>query len=216
MTSNEVREKYLSFFKERGHSIIPSSSLVPENDPTTLFVGSGMQPLIPYLLGQKHPMGSRLVNSQKSFRADDIEEVGDNRHTTFFEMLGNWSLGDYFKEEQLSWFFSFLTDELDLDPQKLYVTVFSGDQENNIPKDVESIAVWKRLFTEKGIEAKDIDLETEEEGYKKGMQKGRIFAYGVKKNWWSRSGIPSNMPVGEPGGPDSEDFYDLVTPHNPE
>ena len=146
MSSNEIREKYLNFFKERVHNIIPSSSLVPENDPTTLFVGSGMQPLIPYLLGQKHPMGSRLVNSQKSFRADDIEEIGDNRHTTFFEMLGNWSLGDYFKEEQLSWIFSFLVDELGLPPENLYMTVFLGDKENNIPKDEESIGILKRLF----------------------------------------------------------------------
>jgi len=217
MGSNEIREKYLNFFKERGHSIIPSSSLVPENDPTTLFVGSGMQPLIPYLLGERHPMGSRLVNSQKSFRADDIEEVGDNRHTTFFEMLGNWSLGDYFKEEQLSWFFEFLTEELRLDPQKLYVTVFSGDEENeenNIPKDEESIGILKRLFKEKGIEAKDIELGTEETGYEKGMQGGRIFSYGAKKNWWSRAGVPSNMPSGEPGGPDSEVFFDFGTPHN--
>ncbi|MCH8048919.1 alanine--tRNA ligase, partial [Patescibacteria group bacterium] len=214
MSSNEIREKYLNFFKEKGHNIIPSSSLVPENDPTTLFVGSGMQPLIPYLLGQKHPMGSRLVNSQKCFRADDIEEIGDNRHTTFFEMLGNWSLGDYFKEEQLSWVFAFLTDELGLPPEKLYMTVFSGDKENNIPKDVESIGILKRLFQEKGIEAKDIELGTQEEGYEKGMQGGRIFAYGVKKNWWSRAGIPSNMPKGEPGGPDSEIFFDFGTPHN--
>ena len=199
MSSNEIREKYLNFFKERGHSIIPSSSLVPENDPTTLFVGSGMQPLIPYLLGQEHPMGHRLVNSQKSFRADDIEEVGDNRHTTFFEMLGNWSLGDYFKEEQLPWFLSFLTDELGLDPKKLYVTVFSGDSENNISKDEESIAIWKRLFKERGIEAKEGE---------------RIFTYDVKKNWWSRTGIPSNMPSGEPGGPDSEVFYDFGIPHD--
>ena len=214
MSSNEIREKYLNFFKERGHNIIPSSSLVPENDPTTLFVGSGMQPLIPYLLGQKHPMGSRLVNSQKSFRADDIEEIGDNRHTTFFEMLGNWSLGDYFKEKQLSWVFSFLVDELGLPVEKLYMTVFLGDRENNIPKDEESIGILKRLFQEKGIEAKDIELGTEEVGYEKGMQGGRIFAYGSKKNWWSRAGIPSNMPAGEPGGPDSEIFFDFGTPHN--
>lgn len=214
MSSNEIREKYLNFFKERGHNIIPSASLVPENDPTTLFVGSGMQPLLPYLLGEKHPMGSRLVNSQKSFRADDIEEVGDNRHTTFFEMLGNWSLGDYFKEEQLPWFFEFLTKELGLDPQKLYVTVFSGDKENNIPKDEESIAIWKRLFKEKGIEAKDIEFGTEEQGAELGMQEGRIFAYDVKKNWWSRAGVPGNMPTGEPGGPDSEVFYDFETPHD--
>ena len=214
MSSNEIREKYLNFFKERVHNIIPSSSLVPENDPTTLFVGSGMQPLIPYLLGQKHPMGSRLVNSQKSFRADDIEEIGDNRHTTFFEMLGNWSLGDYFKEEQLSWIFSFLVDELGLPPENLYMTVFLGDKENNIPKDEESIGILKRLFQEKGIEAKDIELGSEEVGYAKGMQGGRIFAYGSKKNWWSRAGIPSNMPTGEPGGPDSEIFFDFGNPHN--
>lgn len=214
MNSNEIREKYLNFFKERVHNIIPSSSLVPENDPTTLFVGSGMQPLIPYLLGQKHPMGSRLVNSQKSFRADDIEEIGDNRHTTFFEMLGNWSLGDYFKEEQLSWIFSFLVDELGLPPENLYMTVFLGDKENNIPKDEESIGILKRLFQEKGIEAKDIELGSEEVGYEKGMQGGRIFAYGSKKNWWSRAGIPSNMPTGEPGGPDSEIFFDFGNPHN--
>jgi len=199
MGSNEIRSKYLDFFKERGHSVISSASLVPENDPTTLFVGSGMQPLLVYLLGQKHPMGSRLVNSQKSFRAEDIEEVGDNRHTTFFEMLGNWSLGDYFKEEQLPWLFSFLTDELGLPPEKLYVTVFSGDQENSIPKDEESIVIWKRLFKEKGIEA--------EEGT-------RIFSYGAKKNWWSRAGVPSTMPPGEPGGPDSEVFFDFGTLHN--
>ncbi|MDP4007239.1 MAG: alanine--tRNA ligase [bacterium] len=199
MSSNEIREKYLSFFKKKGHSIIPSASLVPENDPTTLFVGSGMQPLIAYLLGQKHPMGSRLVNAQKSFRADDIEEVGDNRHTTFFVMLGNWSLGDYFKEEQLCWFFSFLTEELGLKPERLYITVFSGDAKNGIPKDEESIAIWKRLFAEKGIEAKEGE---------------RIFAYGNEKNWWSRAGVPSNMPAGEPGGPDSEVFYDFGTVHD--
>ena len=109
MTLDEVRTKYLEFFKERGHTVIPSASLVPQNDPTTLFTGSGMQPLLPYLLGRDHPEGKRLVDSQKCFRSMDIEEVGDNRHTTFFEMLGNWSLGDYFKKEQLPWFLEFLT-----------------------------------------------------------------------------------------------------------
>src|SRR3990167_3630448 len=104
MDSKLVRQKYLQFFKNRGHAVIPSAPLVPENDPSTLFTSSGMQPLVPYLLGQPHPKGNRLVNSQKSFRAQDIEEVGDNRHTTFFEMLGNWSLGDYFKKEQLPFF----------------------------------------------------------------------------------------------------------------
>ena len=111
MTVNEVRKRYLDFFKARGHAIIPSAPIVPENDPTTLFTSSGMQPLVPYLLGQPHPAGSRLADSQMSFRAEDIEEVGDNRHTTFFEMLGNWSLGDYFKEEQLVWCYEFLTDK---------------------------------------------------------------------------------------------------------
>lgn len=135
--------------------MVPSASLVPENDPTTLFTGSGMQPLIPYLLGEKHPMGVRLVNSQKSFRAEDIEEIGDNRHTTFFEMLGNWSLGDYFKKDQLAWFFKFLTEEIGLDPHQIYVTVFTGDEANGIPRDEESAEIWKNLFVEKGIEAKE-------------------------------------------------------------
>ena len=111
MTLNEIRKRYLAFYKERGHVVIPSALLVPENDPTTLFTSSGMQPLVPYLLGQPHPEGKRITNAQKSFRADDIDEVGDNRHTTFFEMLGNWSLGDYFKAEQLPWIFEFLTDK---------------------------------------------------------------------------------------------------------
>jgi len=189
--------------------VIPSASLVPENDPTTLFVGSGMQPVIPYLLGQKHPLGSRITDSQKCFRAEDIEEVGDNRHTTFFEMLGNWSLGDYFKEEQLSWLFEFLTDKIGLDPKKLYVTVFAGDPKNNIPRDEESVQIWKRLFAEKKIEAADVELLTEEKGGELGMQNGRIFYYDAKKNWWSRAGVPENMPAGEPGGPDSEVFYEF-------
>src|SRR3954468_15229482 len=115
MTSHEIRAKYLEFFKNRGHAVVPSASLVPENDPTTLFTGSGMQPMVPYLLGQKHPLGTRIADSQKSFRAEDIEEVGDNRHTTFFEMLGNWSFGDYWKEEQLTWMFEFLTDVIGID-----------------------------------------------------------------------------------------------------
>jgi alanyl-tRNA synthetase len=215
MTLNDIRSKYLAFFKAQGHAIIPSASVVPENDPTTLFTGSGMQPLVPYLLGKDHPAGKRLVNSQKSFRAMDIEEVGDNRHTTFFEMLGNWSLGDYFKSEQLPWFFSFLTDVVGLDPNKLYVTVFIGDDKNDVPRDTESAAIWKKIFAAKGIEAKDVLIGSEEEGYKKGMQGGRIFYYDAKKNWWSRAGVPENMPVGEPGGPDSEVFFDFGTTHDP-
>lgn len=214
LSLGELRQKYLVYFKERGHSVIPSSSLVPENDPTTLFTGSGMQPLVPYLLGKDHPQGTRITDSQKCFRSMDIEEVGDNRHTTFFEMLGNWSLGDYFKEEQLAWFFGFLTGEVGLDPENLYVTVFIGDETNNIPRDTESVAIWKKLFTEKGIDAKDVLIGSEAEGAQKGMQGGRIFYYEAKKNWWSRAGTPENMPPGEPGGPDSEVFYDFGTPHD--
>lgn len=151
-----------------------------------------MQPLVSYLLGQPHPAGKRLVDSQKCFRAQDIEEVGDNRHDTFFEMLGNWSLGDYFKKEQLEWIFEFLTRELGLDPKKLYVTVFEGNE--TVPKDTESIEIWKELFEKVGIKV--------EEGI-------RIFSYPASKNWWSRSGEPENMPPGEPGGPDSEIFFDF-------
>ncbi|TAK59178.1 alanine--tRNA ligase [Patescibacteria group bacterium] len=209
MTVNELRSKYLEFFKARGHQVIPSVSLVPENDPTTLFVSSGMQPLLPYFLGTPHPMGTRVTNSQKSLRTQDIEEVGDNRHTTFFEMPGNWSFGDYFKEEQLPWFFEFLTDVVGLDPKHLYVTAFIGDESLGIPRDTDSADIWKRLFSSKGIEAKDVALGSEEEGGMKGMQGGRIFYYDAKKNWWSRAGTPSAMPAGEPGGPDSEVFYDF-------
>ncbi len=209
MSGNEIREKYLQFMKHHGHEVIPSAALVPENDPTTLFTGSGMQPLIPYLMGEPHPMGNRLTDSQKCFRAEDIEEVGDNRHTTFFEMLGNWSLGDYFKKEQLRQFFTFLTDEVGLDPKRIYVTVFAGDESLGIPRDEESVATWKELFAEKNIDAKDVFIGSEENGYEVGMQGGRIFYYDASKNWWSRSGKPAKMPVGEIGGPDSEVFYDF-------
>ncbi|MBU6323216.1 alanine--tRNA ligase [Patescibacteria group bacterium] len=218
MNVSEVRKRYLDFFKARGHAVIPSAPVVPENDPTTLFTSSGMQPLVPYLMGQAHPEGTRLVDSQMSFRADDIEEVGDNRHTTFFEMLGNWSLGDYFKAEQLPWFFEFLTDGksgLGLDPKNLYVTVFSGDKEAGMPADDESVGIWKELFAKEGINAAFVALDTEERGGELGMQGGRIFAYGAKKNWWSRAGTPSKMPSGEIGGPDSEVFYDFGVPHDP-
>lgn len=213
MSGNEIREKYLKFMEERGHAIIPSSALVPENDPTTLFTGSGMQPLIPYLMGEKHPKGTRLADSQKCFRANDIEEVGDNRHTTFFEMLGNWSLGDYLKKDQLRWFFTFLVDEVGLDPNKIYVTVFAGDESLGIPRDDESVSIWQELFKERGIEAKAVHIGSEDDGYEVGMQGGRIFYYDAAKNWWSRSGKPENMPVGEIGGPDSEVFYDFGPEH---
>lgn len=213
MSGNEIREKYLAFMEKNGHAVIPSSALVPENDPTTLFTGSGMQPLIPYLMGEKHPKGVRLADSQKCFRANDIEEVGDNRHTTFFEMLGNWSLGDYFKKEQLRFFFTYLVDEVGLDPARIYVTVFAGDESLGIPRDDEAVAIWKELFLERGIEAKDVFIGSEEDGYQVGMQGGRIFYYDAAKNWWSRSGKPVNMPAGEIGGPDSEVFYDFGPEH---
>lgn len=216
MNSQEIRKKYLDFYASKQHTIIPSSSLVPENDPTTLFTGSGMQPLVPYLLGAKHPQGTRLVDSQKSFRSGDIEDIGDNRHTTFFEMLGNWSLGDYFKKEQLPWVFEFLTDHVGLDPKKLYVTVFIGDEKNNLPRDNDSVVIWKDLYKKKGIDAVDIEMGSEAQAAEKGMGNGRIFYYDGKKNWWSRSGEPGKMPAGEPGGPDSELFYefDFIT-HDP-
>jgi len=204
MTAKELRQKYLDFFKSKEHTIIPSASLIPENDSTTLFTSSGMQPLVSYLLGEKHPGGKRLVDIQKSFRSEDIEEVGDSRHDTFFEMIGNWSLGDYFKEEQLNWIYSFLIDELKIDPNRLYATVFCGDDSIGIGRDTESVEILKKIFAKYDIEAKDIDSAE-----KNGMQGGRIFYYDAKKNWWSRSGLPADMPIGEPGGPDSEIFYDL-------
>jgi alanyl-tRNA synthetase len=210
MLSEEIRDKFLTFFREKGHVIIQSASLVPENDPTTLLTGSGMQPLIPYLFGKPHPGGKRVANSQKCFRADDMKEVGDNRHTTFFEMLGNWSFGDYFKKEQLQWFFGFLTDVVGLDPNKLYVTVFSGDEKNNIPKDNESALIWEKLFNDKKIHAKTVDILTCENGGEHGMHSGRIFYYDAETNWWSRKGLPDDMPTGELGGPDSEVFYEFT------
>lgn len=196
MTAKAIIEKYISFFEKKGHKVIPDVPLIPKDDPTTLFTSSGMQQLVPYLLGETHPQGKRLVNVQNCFRAQDIEEIGDSRHTTFFRMLGNWSLGDYFKKEQLSWFFEFLTRELGLPPQKLYATVFSGF--SDIPKDEESANIWKNLFEGVGLDPKD-----------------RIFSYGREKNWWSRSGEPQDMPAGEPGGPDSEVFFDFGLVHNP-
>ncbi|MFA6077605.1 MAG: alanine--tRNA ligase-related protein [Candidatus Paceibacterota bacterium] len=214
MNGNEIRKNYLEYFGSRKHAVIPSAPIIPENDPTTLFTSSGMQPLIPYLLGSPHPRGVRLVNSQKCFRAEDIEEVGDNRHTTCFEMLGNWSLGDYFKKEQLGWFFNFLTEVAKLQPEKLYVTVFAGEEKYGIPRDDESVEIWKELFKSVGVIANDVLIGSEENGGKVGMQSGRIFYYNSRKNWWSRSGVPENMPTGEPGGPDSEVFYDFGTPHD--
>ena len=184
MTSVELRQKYLKFFQDRKHKIIPSASLVPDQTvelaPTqrVLFTTAGMHPLIPYLLGQSHPEGKRLVNVQKCLRTDDIDEVGDATHNTFFEMLGNWSLGDYWKEEAIFWSWEFLVKELKLDSKRIYVSVFAGD--DDAPFDQESFDIWKKL----------------------GVRKDHIFKYGKKDNWWG--------PVGPSGpcGPDTEMFYD--------
>ena len=179
MTSNEIRQKFLKFFENRGHKIIPSASLIPENDPSVLFNTAGMQPIVPYLLGQKHPMGTRLVDAQKCVRTNDIDDVGDNRHCTFFEMLGNWSLGDYFKEEAIKWSFEFLTDKeegLGLDINRIYVTVFEGN--DDAPRDTEAAEIWKKYLPE-----------------------GRVYFLPAKNNWWSAG---ENGPCGG----DTEIFYD--------
>ena len=206
MDAQTIRKKYIDFLVERKHVVIPRALMVPYNEPSVLFTGSGMQPLIPYLLGEKHPSGKRLVDSQTCLRAQDIDEVGDNRHTTLFEMLGNWSLGDYFKKEQLRWFFEFLVGEIGLDPSRLYVTCCSGFAEYSVPKDTESAQIWTDLFNEQGIKAPQIEIGSEQNGYKVGEQGGRIFFYD-EKNWWSRNGAPKEVKVGEPCGPDSEVFY---------
>lgn len=193
MTSREIRQKFIQFFKEKGHKEIEPAKLVLENDPTTLFTSAGMQPLVPNLLGEEHVGGKRLVDSQPCFRSQDIEEIGDNRHTTFFEMLGNWSLGDYFKQEQLKWIWEFLTQELKLPQEKLHVSLFEGG--DGVEKDLESYEIWKSL----------------------GIDQSRIHFYDATKNWWSLSGEPSQMKEGEVGGPDSEIFYEFEDiKHNPE
>ncbi len=182
LTSQEIQNRFLNFFKERGHAVIPSASLVPENDPSVLFNTAGMQPLVPYLLGEPHPMGKRLVNAQKCVRTQDIDEVGDNTHDTFFTMLGNWSLGDYFKEDAIKWSYEFLTNKeigLGLDIERLYVTIFEGN--DDAPKDTESKDIWISL----------------------GIKPERIYELGAKDNWWSPG---DNGPC----GPDSEMFYDLT------
>lgn len=204
MNSHDIRKKYLEFFEKKGHKIIPSSPLIPENDPTTLFTGSGMQPMVPYLLWETHPLWTRICDSQKSFRSGDIDDIWDNRHTTFFEMLWNWSLWDYFKKEQISWMFEFLTKELNLDPNKIYVSVYRWNAKIWIWKDSEAVELWKKEFKTVGIDAVDIDMA--EENW---MQDWRIFYYNEKENWWSRAWVPENMPVWEPGWPDSEMFWDF-------
>lgn len=181
MQSHKIRQKFLDFFEKRGHAILPSASLVPENDPSVLFNTAGMQPLVPYLLGQNHPLGKRLASCQKCVRTGDIEEVGNHKNLSFFEMLGNWSLGDYFKEDAIKWSYEFLTlkeEGLGLDPQRLYITVFEGDE--NAPRDLEAVEIWKKYIPEH-----------------------RIYFLPAKNNWWS----PGNN---GPCGPDTEMFYDVT------
>ncbi len=215
MNTETIRNEYLKFFESRGHSVIRRAPLVLHDDPTTLFTGSGMQPIIPYLLGEPHPDGKRLVDSQTCLRAQDIDDIGDNRHTTFFEMLGNWSMGDYFKQQQIEWMFEFHRDVVQLDLSKFYVTCYIGDDRYGIPKDTEAADVWARLFADAGLSNGMQDIGSEQDGYAKGMQDGaRIFFYDGSKNWWSRNGAPESTPIGDPCGPDSEMFYDFGTPHN--
>lgn len=210
MNANQIRQKFLDFQVKHGHKVIPPAPLVLENDPTTLFTGSGMQPLLPYLLGQPHPEGTRLTDSQPSMRLQDIEDVGDPRHTTVFEMLGNWSLGDYFKKEQIENYFEFLTKEIGLDPEKIYVTCFIGNEKYGIPKDTEAAEIWQEVFKKAGIEAKIAEIGSAKTGDERGIKPGeRIFFYDDKENWWSRGGGIETTPLGDPCGPDSEVFYDF-------
>lgn len=215
MNAQEIRHAYLKFFNERQHAVVDRAPLVSTDDPTTLFTGSGMQPMIPYLLGQPHPEGRRVTNSQTCLRAQDIDDIGDNRHTTFFEMLGNWSMGDYFKQQQVEWMFEFLSDVVKLDMSRIYVTCYAGNERLGIPKDTEAAEVWTRLFESAGLSTGEADIGSEEAGYARGMRDGeRIFYYDGSKNWWSRGGDEDGTPVGDPCGPDSEMFYDFGTPHD--
>lgn len=188
MNASELRSKYLEFFKSKGHAIIPSASIVPENDPTTLFITAGMHPLVPYLMGESHPSGTRLVNAQKCIRTIDIDEVGDATHHTFFEMLGNWSLGDYFKKEAIQWSWEFLTDPkwLGLDKNRIAVSVFEGEnfgKDSEIPFDAEAYEIWKEIFETNGLPIE------------------RIAKLPRKNNWWGPAGVTG------PCGPDTEMFY---------
>ena len=182
MQANQLRERYQQFFEMRGHKRIRSAPLLPENDPTVLFTTAGMHPLVPFLLGEPHPLGRRLVDVQKCLRTDDIDEVGDSSHLTFFEMLGNWSLGDYFKQDSLTWSHEFLTQVLRLDPARLSVTVFAGDAD--APRDDESAGIWRGL----------------------GIPDVRIYFLPKQDNWWGPAGAAG------PCGPDSEIFYDTGKP----
>ena len=210
MNASEIRQKFLEYQQKLGHQVIAPAKLVLENDPTTLFTGSGMQPLLPFLLGEPHPEGKRLADSQPCLRLQDIEDVGDPRHTTVFEMLGNWSLGDYFKSQQIPAFFKFLTEEVGLDPHKIYVTCFIGSEKYGIPKDTESAEIWQQVFKEAGVDAKIAEIGSAENGATRGIKEGEhIFFYDDHENWWSRGGGVETTPIGDPCGPDSEVFYDF-------
>jgi alanyl-tRNA synthetase len=185
MTAKEIREKYLEFFKKKNHAVIPSAPLLPENDPTVLFTTAGMHPLVPYLLGEPHPMGNRLADHQKCIRTGDIDEVGDETHLTFFEMLGNWSLGDYFKKEAIEMSYEFLTKSLEIDPKMLSVTCFGGDDRfPDLPRDEESADVWK-----------SVGMPEERIAFIKGGVLER------EDNWWGPAGQTG------PCGPSTEMFY---------
>lgn len=210
MNAQEIRLKYLDFYSKQAHAVIKRAPLILTDDPTTLFTGAGMQPMIPYLLGEPHPEGKRITDSQTCLRAQDIDDIGDNRHTTFFEMLGNWSLGDYFKKEQINWMWQFLSEEVGLDMNRVYITCYIGDDRYGIPKDTEAAEVWAGLYETAGLSSGQADIGSEEAGYARGIHPGeRIFYYDGSKNWWSRNGGPETTPIGDPCGPDSEMFYEF-------
>lgn len=210
MNAETIRQKYLDFYQRNGHAVIKRAPLILTNDPTTLFTGAGMQPMIPYLLGEPHSEGRRIADSQTCLRAQDIDDIGDNRHTTFFEMLGNWSLGDYFKKEQINWMWQFLSEEVGLDMNRVYVTCYIGDKRYNIPKDTEAAEIWAELYEKAGLSSSQADIGSEQAGYARGIKPGeRIFYYDGSKNWWSRNGGPETTPIGDPCGPDSEMFYEF-------
>lgn len=208
MTPNQLRASYLNYMEKCGSTVVPSANILPENDPSTLFIGSGMQPMIPYLLGEAHSSGNDVANVQKCLRTGDLEETGDDSHLTFFEMTGRWAFmanPEDFKRVQIQRIWDWQVNELGLDPQNLYISVYQGNTEMDIAKDEEAIAIWRELFKAVGI-----DAQVEEDPWQYGCSRGgRIFCYDEKENWWSRSGTPDKMPVGEPGGPDSEMFYDF-------
>lgn len=207
MTPDEIRQSFIATMENQGSVKIPSAGLVPENDASTLFVGAGMQPMVPYLLGLDHPMGKDLVNIQPCVRTGDIEEVGDTSHLTFFEMIGRWELGGEpgsYKQTQIQRIMDWQVGTLGLDPSRLYVTIHSGNDELGIARDTVSLKFWQDFFDGHGV-----DATIEENPFKFGASRGgRIFVYDDSENWWSRAGTPNKMPVGEPGGPDSEMFYD--------